>query len=136
MLKNYLILFIVFVTLSCKKAFNPPAQKINTFYKEVITADDRKVITPEEAKTYYVDTQYHYKYRTGNSGHYEYNYNVKGVNIKGDSVFGNINVEGKYGAGILTNDSIPELNIKTEWIDNGKLKAFDEKGNEYFLIVQ
>lgn len=136
MLKNYLILFIVFVTLSCKKAFTPPPQKINTFYKEVITADDRKSITPEEAKTYHVNTQYHYKYRTGNSGHYEYNYNVKGVNIKGDSVFGNINIEGKYGAGILINDSVPELNIKTEWIDHGKLKAFDEKGNEYFLIVE
>ena len=56
--------------------------------------------------------------------------------MKGDSVFGNINVEGKYGAGILINDSVPELNIKTEWIEHGKLKAFDEKGNEYLLIVQ
>lgn len=136
MKKNYLIILIVLATLSCKHASAPVPQKINTFYKEVITSDDRKTITPEEAKTYHVDTQYHYKYRTGDSGHYEYNYNVKGVDIKGDSVFGNINVEGKYGAGILINDSVPELNIKTEWIEHGKLKAFDEKGNEYFLRVQ
>lgn len=138
MLKNYLILFPLFLIgiLSCEKAAAPSPPQINTFYKEVITADDRKIITPEEAKTYHTNTKYHYKYRTGNSGHYEYNYDVKGVNIQGDSVFGNINVEGKYGAGILKTDSIAELEIKTEWIEYGKLKALDQQGNEYQLIVK
>lgn len=138
MLKNYLTIlsFLSLGILSCEKAVTPPPPQINTFYKAAITADDRKIITPEEAKTYHVNTTYHYEYRTGNSGHYEYNYDVKGVNIKGDSVFGNINVEGKYGAGILISDSIPELEIKTEWIAYGKLKALDEKGNEYFLVVK
>jgi len=46
----------VLVFLSCKREL-PPA-KINSFYKEVITPDDRKVITPQEAKTYHVDTEY------------------------------------------------------------------------------
>lgn len=120
--------------ISCKKASAPPPQ-ISTFYKEVITADDRKIITPEEAKTYHVDTKHQYEYRTGNSGHYEYNYDVKGINIKGDSVFGNINIEGKFGAGILICDTIPDIEIKAEWVDYGKLKAIDKKGNEYQLIV-
>ncbi|WP_240345171.1 hypothetical protein [Flavobacterium sp. CLA17] len=111
----------------------PP--KINTFYKQGITANDRKIITPEEAKTYHVDTDYQYEYRTGKSGHYEYNYDVKGINAKGASVFGNINVEGKSGAGILRFDTIPYIEIKTEWIGQGKLKAIDNKANEYFLIV-
>lgn len=136
MLKNYLISFFLLTLVSCKKAAAPPPQKINTFYKEVITADDRKTITPEEAKTYHVDNVYQYKYRTGNSGHYEYNYDVKGINCIGDSVFGNINVSGKYGAGILKNDSIADLEINTEWISFGKLKATDKKGNEYQLIVK
>ncbi len=136
MLKNYLLSFFLVTIVSCKKAAAPPPQKINTFYKEVITADDRKTITPEEAKTYHVDDVYEYKYRTGNSGHYEYNYDVKGINSVGDSVFGNINVSGKYGAGILINDSIANLEINTEWISFGKLKATDKKGNEYQLIIK
>ncbi|MBF4515497.1 hypothetical protein IRZ71_04050 [Flavobacterium sp. ANB] len=118
----------------CKKEI-PPSYKMNTFYKEVITSDDRKIITPEEAKTYHVNKEYQYEYRTGKSGHYEYNYDVKGVNTKGDSVRGNINIEGKYGAGILIFDTIEDLEIKAEWINHGKLKAADKYGNEYYLIV-
>ncbi|WET01704.1 hypothetical protein [Flavobacterium sp. YJ01] len=134
MKKNYLILLLLF-TFSCKKASAPPPSQINSFYKEVVTADDRKTITPEEAKTYHVNTSYKYEYRTGNPGHYEYNYDVKGINTAGDSVFGNINVQGKYGAGILK-DTISEVEINTEWIANGKLKALDKRGNEYNLIVK
>ncbi|CAM3455183.1 hypothetical protein [Flavobacterium chungbukense] len=135
MQKNYLILLLLFTFYSCRKASAPPPSQINSFYKTVIEADDRKIITPEEAKTYHVNTTYKYEYRTGNPGHYEYNYDVKGIKINGDSVFGNINTEGKYGAGILK-DSISEIEIKTEWISQGKLKALDNRGNEYNLIVK
>lgn len=136
MQKNYFILFLLLVTLSCKKASAPPPPEINSFFKQVITPDDRKTITAEEAKTYHVNTTYQYEYRTGNPGHYEYNYDVKGVNIKGDSVCGNINVQGKYGAGILINDTVADVEINTEWISYGKLKACDKNGNEYQLIVK
>jgi hypothetical protein len=129
----YTALLNIVILSSCKKEL--PPQKINAFYKQAITADDRKIITVEEAKTYHVDTKRHYEYRTGKSGHYEYNYDVKGINIKGDSVFGNINIEGKMGAGILLNDSIEDIEINVQWVDYGKLKAVDRKGNEYQLIV-
>jgi len=136
MLNNYKTLFLILFLgiVSCKRELPPP--EIKSFYKEVITPDDRKVITPQEAKTYHVDTEYQYEYRTGNSGHYEYNYDVKGVNTKGDSVYGNINVEGKYGAGILMFDTVNDIEINTEWIDYGKLKATDKNGNEYYLKVE
>lgn len=136
MQKKYLIFVFLVTFYSCKKAAAPPPPPINSFYKTTITADDRKTITPEESKTYHVNTTYKYEYRTGNPGHYKYNYDVKGINIKGDSVFGNINTEGKYGAGILKIDSIGEIEINTEWVSHGKLKALDKKGNEYQLIVQ
>ena len=137
MRKNYLILFALFSFYSCKKAASPPPlPQVNSFYKSVITADDRKTITPEEARTYHVNKTYQYEYRTGNHGNYEYNYDVKGVNNIGDSVCGNINVQGKYGAGILTSDTIAEIEISTEWISHGKLKATDKSGNEYQLIVK
>ena len=136
MQKNYIILFLFLVTLSCKKASAPPPPEINSFFKPAITADDRKTITTEEAKTYHVNDTYQYKYRTGNSGQYEYNYDVKGIDIDGDSVFGNINVQGKYGAGILLNDTIPDIEINTEWVAYGKLNATDLQGNKYQLIVK
>lgn len=137
MQKNYLILFLLLTFYSCNKAASPPPlRKVNSFYKSAITADDRKTITVEEAKTYHVNPVYKYEYRTGHPGKYKYNYHVKGVNVAGDSVFGNINTEGKYGAGILITDSISELEIATEWISHGKLKATDKKGNEYDLIVK
>ncbi|GAA6766060.1 hypothetical protein AAFH68_20000 [Flavobacterium sp. CGRL1] len=136
MKKNYLILLFLFIFYSCEKTSAPPPAQINTFYQSAITTDDRKTITPEEAKTYHVNNTYKYEYRTGNPGNYKYNYDVKGININGDSVFGNINVQGKYGAGILIGDTVAEIEINTEWISYGKLKALDKNGNEYNLIVK
>ncbi|RKS14293.1 hypothetical protein C8C87_1567 [Flavobacterium sp. 120] len=135
MLSNLRILIIMMALgiISCKK--EKPPQKINTFYKEVIQPDDRKTITPEEAKTYHSDAHRQYEYRTGKSGHYEYNYDVSGYNAVGDSVYGNINIEGKCGAGILTNITGGEIEITAEWIDYGKLKVVDKDGNEYNLQV-
>lgn len=128
-----LILFFM-ATVGCKKELSPTSR--NNFYKEIINSEDREIITPEESKTYHTDTKRKYEYRTGNPGKYEYNYNVKGINAKGDSVFGNINTSDKLGAGILINDTLEDLEIKTEWISHGKLKAIDGKGNIFLLIVK
>ena len=130
---HLLFAFLLSIT-GCKKeqTLNQP----HTFYKEVINADDRKAVTEEEAKTYHEDTTYQYEYRTGTTGNYEYNYDVTGYDAEGNLVEGNINVKGKYGAGILTNTDNQEIEIETEWISYGILKAVDEQGNEYELEAE
>lgn len=131
--KLLFILFSFWLLTSCKK--EQPKIQPQTFYKAVITPDDIKTITPEEAKTYHKDIHYHYEYRTGTSGNYKYNYEVNGLDQEGDSVSGVINVKGKYGAGIIINRDKETIDIQAEWIDYGKLKATDKKGNEYRLDV-
>jgi hypothetical protein len=132
MIKKLLfILFSIWLLTSCKK--EQPKIQPQTFYKEVITPDDIKTITPEEARTYHKDIHYQYEYRTGTSGHYEYNYEVAGLNQVGDSVSGVINIKGKHGAGTIINKDKETIDIQVEWIDYGKLKGTDNEGNEYKL---
>lgn len=128
--KIFILLFAVF---GCKK--EQPQLQPQSFYKETITSEDIKTITPEEAKTFHKDIDYRYEYRTGTSGNYEYTYDVNGSDEEGNSVSGTINIEDKYGAGTLTNSNNEEIDIQAEWISNGKLKATDENGNEYELEV-
>jgi hypothetical protein len=127
------ILGFIIATIGCKKG--PPQQPIPLYQKELITHDDSKTITPLEAKTYHVDNNYKYEYRTGISGDYEYNYDVNGFDQQGNEVSGNVNVEGKYGAGIITMENGDEVEVTVEWIDYGKLKATDNEANEYELEV-
>jgi hypothetical protein len=132
MLKKLLLLIFSFWLLtSCQKK-QPKIQPQN-FYKEVITPDDIKTITPDEAKTYHEDIHYHYKYRTGTSGNYKYSYVVNGLDQEGDSVSGVINIRGKYGAGTIITIDQETIDIQVEWIDYGKLKGTDEDGNIYNL---
>lgn len=126
--------------LGCKNGHSNGQPKVEknkpqTFYKEVITPDDVKSITPEEAKTYHKDINYQYEYRTGISGNYEYTYDVNGYDQDGNLVTGIINIENKYGAGIIINNNDEEIDIKAEWIGYGRLKATDENGNEYNLVA-
>jgi hypothetical protein len=132
MIKKLLFIPLSFwLVTSCKK--EQPKIQPQTFYKEVITPDDIKTITPEEAKTYHKDLKYHYEYRTGTSGNYEYNYEIIGLDQEGDSVSGVINIKGKYGAGTIINKDKETINIQVEWIDYGKLKGTDKECNSYQL---
>jgi hypothetical protein len=134
MIKKLLFtLFSFWLLASCKK--EQPKIQPQTLYKEVITPDDIKTITPEEAKTYHKDIQYDYEYRTGTPGSYKYNYMVNGLDQVGDSVSGVVNVKGKYGAGIIINKNKETIDIQVEWIDYGQLKGTDKDGNEYKLEV-
>lgn len=122
--------------IGCKnESLKVEKNKPQLFYKVAITPDDVKTITLEEAKTYHKNINYQYEYRTGLPGNYEYTYDVSGYDQDGNLVSGIINTEKKYGAGIIVSNNDDEIDIKVEWIDHGKLRASDENGNEYILVV-
>lgn len=96
------------------------------------TDDFEPAKNPQSSKTYHNDSTYKYEYRTGVSGNYQYHYDVIGQNSKGEKVSGEVDMEGKYGEGVINKTT----KIKAEWIDKGVIKAEDRKGNLYELIAK
>lgn len=92
-------------------------------------------LTKEELQTVHRDTNYKYKYRTGSSGDYTYNYNVSGFDDTGKEVTGYVTMEDKYGVGTIAYLDGIEIEVEVEWINNGLLKATDQDGNQYELTV-
>jgi hypothetical protein len=133
-LLKIIILSILVVSFGCKK--EESGEQPQSFYKEAITPSDIQTITPEETASYHKDNDYEYEYRTGTSNNYKYNYDVSGYDQEGNSVTGNINIEGNQGAGTITNSYGEEIDIQAEWVNKGRLKATDDNGNEYELEVE
>ena len=79
--------------------------------------------------------EYLYNYRY-DCDPYGYNYDVSGTDDNGNSVEGNIDIQGKYGSGVITNTEGEEVDVDVEWDDYGVLVAEDETGNSYDLEVE
>lgn len=79
---------------------------------------------------------YLYNYRYGADSPYGYNYDVIGTDENGNEVIGNIDTQGKYGSGVIVDSNGEEVEIDTEWIDNGVMEAQDANGNMYELEVE
>lgn len=79
--------------------------------------------------------EYLYNYRYDGDP-YGYNYDVSGTDDNGNSVEGNIDIQGKYGSGVITNTEGEEVDVDVEWDDYGVLVAEDEAGNSYDLEVE
>lgn len=124
MKKNYfLIAFLVAstISISCEKKSSKKGQ---TIYNSAETTNT----TLESSSNVHVDDQYKYEHRTGTSGNYEYNYDVSG-----DGVEGNVDMQGKYGSGTITDEEGNEKEVEVEWVDYGIMEATDEDGNTYTL---
>lgn len=128
--QNFYALLLLLIFSSCKK------EQPDVISKKEIPLKSKHEIqpvkNPEESKTYHVDSTFKYEYRTGESGNYQYHYDVIGENSKGEKVTGEVDMEGKYGKGTLSD----QTKIDAEWIDKGEIKAQDAKGNVYELIVE
>ena len=127
MTKAYFLLFgfVLVMAISCK-------QKEEVQPNNLVTSPEAPINNEE---TIHTDTTYEYEYRKGESGNYEYNYEVSGTDANGDAVSGNVSMNGKYGSGTITNSNGEEIEVETEWIDKGVLNAMDDEGNEYELDV-
>ncbi|WP_130735418.1 hypothetical protein [Flavobacterium sp. J27] len=142
MTKKLLLLLLSVLSLSCKETNQEPIksseEQIQSFYAEeedTILPDDIEEITEPERKTYHIDTQYEYKYRTGRSNHYEYNYNIIGHDTIGNEITGTINIRDKYGAGKIINAKGEKRAVFVEWVKNGKLVGKDEDSITYEFVV-
>jgi hypothetical protein len=79
---------------------------------------------------------YKYNYRFGTSGNFGYNYDIEGEDENGQEAAGNIDIQGKYGSGSITDSEGNEKSIEVEWIDNGVLEGTDEDGVSYTFHVE
>lgn len=73
---------------------------------------------------------------TTETENYESHYDVVGTDKDGNNVSGYADIEGKQGKGTLENEMGDEIEVNVEWIDNGKLKAEDQEGNTWELVVE
>ncbi|MCF2498366.1 hypothetical protein [Dyadobacter chenhuakuii] len=80
-------------------------------------------------------TGYKYNSRTGSSGYYSYNYDIEGEDENGNSVSGNIDIQGKTGTGTITDEDGNEKSIDVQWVDYGVLQGSDEDGVTYEFHV-
>lgn len=127
---NIIPVFIIIVLLSLISCKQKEEQQRQNFI-----SSEAPDLTKEELKTVHKDTNYKYEYRTGKSGDYEYNYDVSGTDNEGNKVSGTVYVNGKYGNGTINNANGEGVEVETEWIGKGVMKAKDSQGNEYKLEV-
>lgn len=128
-----ILLLLLFSFFGCKeKAKILPVESAEEEKIPII----KVVSNPEKEETFHVDTTYKYEYRTGESGSYQYHYDVIGEDSEGNVVNGTIDVEGKYGIGNLNDEFGNKINVTVEWIDYGILKAIDKNENIYQLKAQ
>lgn len=124
MKKKLLALVIIgFLTpISCKKSETSKAPS------KLYESEGGTSSSGNNAGSYHVDNDYKYEHRTGSTGNYEYNYDVSG-----DGAEGNVDMQGKYGSGTITDEYGDEKDVEVEWVDYGVMEATDEDGNTYTM---
>jgi hypothetical protein len=127
-MKNVVYFLLAFLIVSCKskKTENDSQTVSNYNTTEGVSTYQNSNYTNSQS-----GTGYKYEYRTGNSGNYEYNYDISGSDENGNSVNGNIDIQGKYGSGYIQDENGNEKQVEVEWVDYGVLEGTDEDGNTY-----
>ncbi|MFC0821386.1 hypothetical protein [Moraxella marmotae] len=99
--------------------------------------NDYSYTTPTyDSADYHTDNAFKYEYRVGASGNYLYNYDVSGNDDNGNTVTGNVDMQGKYGSGQILDSDNNLIDVEVEWVDYGVIEAVDDDGNTYELNVE
>ncbi len=130
----FLILFILFSCSPNTKQTENSSTGINSSYSNS-SSENSDNANPASDNNYHTDSKYKYEHRTGISGEYEYNYDISGYDEDGNSVYGNIDIQGKSGSGYIYDEDGNEKYIDVEWVDYGVLEGTDEDGKTYELEV-
>jgi replication-associated recombination protein RarA len=128
-MKFYILIFSILL-LSCNNNRNADSENTNQL------TNDYKVNDKSNINNYHTNSNYKYESRTGNSGDYNYNYDINGSDQDGNNVTGNIDINGKYGSGTITDEDGNEKTVDVEWVNKGALEGTDEDGNSYDLEVE
>jgi len=112
------------------KVYSPPSPAVAAALRPYVPS--RSAVNSDK----YYDSNYKYNYRTGGSGRYNYNYDVSGYSDYGDYVYGEIDIEGKYGEGYVYDEYGDEIYVDVEWSGYGTLEGYDEDGNYYEFEVE
>lgn len=89
-----------------------------------------------QAETIHTNSDYKYDHHNGNAGDYEHHYDVFGSNEDGSEVTGYIDIQGKTGNGVLEDELGNEIEVTAQWISKTELRAVDNEGNVWDLIVE
>ena len=103
----------------------------NAAEEEII--DDWSVEEPASEDYGEVTTEFKYESISGSS----YNYDIYGEDEYGNSVTGNVDIDGdiNYGDGYIEDEYGNEKYIEVEWVDWGEMEGEDEDGVSYTLRV-
>lgn len=140
-MKHLAFFLLAFIFFSCQnnEQKNSPTTETNSSYSNGLGKSDNflngNLNDNNQPDSYHTDPSYKYEYRTGSSGDYEYNYDISGSDENGNSVYGNIDIQGKYGTGYIEDEDGNEKSIDVEWVDYGVLEGTDEDGNSFEFEV-
>lgn len=89
-----------------------------------------------QAETIHTNSDYNYNHHNGDTGDYEHHYDVVGSNKDGSEVTGYIDIQGKTGNGVLEDELGNEIEVTAQWTSKTELRAVDNEGNVWDLIVE
>lgn len=123
---------ILVAFFSCKDNNKVPSITSNDSESEF----EKELKQDLQAETIHRNPEYKYDHHNAETGNYEHHYDVFGSSKDGSEVTGYIDIQEKTGNGVLEDELGNEIKVTAEWISKTELRAVDDEGNVWDLIVE